>query len=114
MHDFRKLEIWHEAVDLAVAVYELTEQLPGTERFGLVSQMRRSAVSVSSNIAEGAGRGTELELKRFLRIANGSLSEVDSQLELSVRLEFLDPETGLTAEIHRLRNRINALHDSLS
>lgn len=114
MHDFRKLEVWNEAIELAVAVYKLTEDLPAAERFGLVSQMRRSVVSVSSNIAEGAGRGSEPEMRRFLRIAIGSLSEVDSQLELANQLHLLDDRADLIAGIHSLRNRIKALHDSLS
>lgn len=106
--------MWHEAVDLAQVVYLMTEGLPADERFGLTAQLRRSAVSVSSNIAEGAGRGSAPELARFLRIAIGSLSELDSQLELSAKLGLLQRDPEVAPAIGRLRGRIKALHDRIS
>jgi four helix bundle protein len=72
MHNIKELKIWQKAIDLAVDVYEVTVNYPQDERFGLISQSRRCAVSVSSNIAEGAGRSTSGEFKQFLGIANGS------------------------------------------
>lgn len=77
----------------SVDIYKASERFPAEERFGLTSQMRRSTVSVPSNIADGAGRNTKKEFINFLHIAQGSLSELDTQLELSRRLEFIDEDT---------------------
>lgn len=77
-------------MDIATDLYEASERFPVEERFGLISQIRRSAVSVPSNIAEGAGRNTKREFINFLHIAQGSLSELDTQLELAKRLKFVD------------------------
>jgi len=75
----KKLKAWKLAMDIVADVYKITEKFPSDERFGLVSQIRRSVVSVSSNIAEGAGRNTQKEFVNFLHIARGSLSELDTQ-----------------------------------
>ncbi|MGB8360937.1 MAG: four helix bundle protein [Acidimicrobiia bacterium] len=109
MHQFRRLDVWHEAVDLAVGVYRLTGGFPSQERFGLVAQMRRAAVSVSSNIAEGAGRGSSKEMARFLRVAMGSVCEVESQMELSLRLGYTDQIDRALEAAESLRKRIGAL-----
>ena len=77
-------------MDIAEKIYSTTETFPSVEKFGLISQMRKCAISVPSNIAEGAGRNTKKEFVNFLHIAQGSLSELDTQLELSLRLEYLD------------------------
>jgi four helix bundle protein len=114
MHDFRRLDVWHDSIDLTRDVYEATRGFPRAELFGLTSQMRSAAVSISSNIAEGAGRGTSKEFARFLRIAVGSLSELDSQLELSVRLGMAEPQPDLVAEIVALRKRIYRLLNRVS
>lgn len=114
MHDFRRLQVWQEAIELAESVYLITADFPESERFGLVAQLRRAAVSVSSNIAEGAGRGTGKELARFLRVARGSLAEVDSQMELSIRIGILQEQSALAADIQKLQGRIGALHDRIS
>jgi four helix bundle protein len=90
VHDFRRLEVWHEGLDLAEVMYGVTRTLPDSERFGLSGQIRRASVSVSSNIAEGASRGTPKEMARFLRNAMGSLSELETQIELCARLGLLD------------------------
>ena len=89
----KKLKAWQLSMDIAVDVYKTSEKFPSEERFGLVSQMRRSAVSVPSNLAEGAARRTKKEFVRFLRIAQGSLSELDTQLELAKRLEYIDEDS---------------------
>jgi four helix bundle protein len=89
MGDFRELVAWQRARALAVAVYQASESFPPPERFGLAGQMRRAAVSIASNIAEGAGRGTDSELRRFLRIARGSLRELQTQITIASDLEFL-------------------------
>ena len=108
MRDFRSLEVWHESVALAVTVFELTAAFPKSERFGLASQMRRAATSISSNIAEGSGRMSPAEFAHFLGIAAGSASELDSQLELAARLGYV-PSTDLCLDVARLRRRISAL-----
>jgi four helix bundle protein len=86
----KRLRAWQLAMDIAVDVYKISKKLPSNEKYGLVSQMRRSAVSVPSNIAEGAGRRTKKEFIISLHIAQGSLSELDTQLELAMRLEYID------------------------
>lgn len=92
-HNLRKLNIWNETVDLAVDVYKLTADFPKEEKFGLVSQMNRSAVSVPSNIAEGAGRNSSGEFVQFLGIANGSANELFTQMVISNKLGFVNDET---------------------
>jgi len=82
------LDAWKIAVDLVREVYTLTAEFPADERFGLVSQMRRAAVSVPSNIAEGAARGTAREFTQFLIVARGSLAELETQLRISQDLGF--------------------------
>lgn len=86
--NYRDLIAWQKAMDLAVAVYHLTRTYPESEMYGLVSQSRRAAVSVPANIAEGEGRGTKPEFARFLRIAHGSLRELETHLMLASRLSF--------------------------
>jgi four helix bundle protein len=80
-------------MDIAVDVYKITERLPVEEKFGLTSQMRKCGVSIPSNIAEGAARNSKKEFVNFLYISLGSLSELDTQLELAKRLEFFNNET---------------------
>ena len=79
MFNFEKLETWREAIAFADQVYSITRWFPEEERFGLANQMRRAAVSISSNIAEGCSRSSKAEYKRFIEIASGSLFEVVSQ-----------------------------------
>jgi four helix bundle protein len=83
MKTHKDLEVWQTAIDLAKEVYETTKTYPKEETFGLVSQMRRCAVSIPSNIAEGAARNGKKEFLQFLHIALGSLSELDTQIEIS-------------------------------
>ena len=90
---FEKLDVWHRAVEFADAVYDATSHFPSDERFGLTSQMRRAAVSVSSNIAEGSGRASDRDFGRFVEIAYGSLMEVVSQLFIARRRDFILKET---------------------
>ena len=96
MQDFTKLRVWHESQDLAVAVFDVTRTFPREERFGLSSQMRRAAVSVSSNIAEGCGRYGPADVSRFLQIAISSSCELASQIELSHMLRFLDDRDAVS------------------
>ena len=89
MHNIKELKIWQKAIDIAVKVYEISSKFPSDERFGLISQTRRCAISVSSNIAEGAGRNTNWEFKQFLGIANGSSFELQTQLMIAAKLNMI-------------------------
>lgn len=89
MHNFQELIIWQKAMDLTEDIYRLSASFPKEEKYGLTSQIRRSAISVPSNIAEGAGRNTDGEFKNFLGIASGSSNELFSQLLLSHRLDLV-------------------------
>lgn len=93
MHNIKELKIWKKAMDLAVQVYELSSKFPSDERFGLTSQVRRCAVSIPSNISEGAGRNTNGEFKQFLGIANGSAYELQTQLIIANKLNFIDEKS---------------------
>lgn len=88
MHDYRKLRVWQDAIELAVEVYQLTRAFPKEEKFNLTSQMNRAAVSVGSNIGEGAGRVTNGEFIQFLGFASGSCSELITQIIIAERLGF--------------------------
>lgn len=88
-HSYKDLIVWQRSIEVVLVVYELTRRFPKEEIYGLTSQMRRSAVSVASNIAEGRGRGTRNDYLQFLRIAYGSSAELETQLEIAQRL----PET---------------------
>ncbi len=90
---YRDLDVWQKAMDLAVECYRLTAGFPQTERFGLVDQMRRAAVSNVSNIAEGHAHSTRTYL-HHLAVSTGSVNELDTQLELSLRLQFAADETA--------------------
>ena len=89
---YRNLLVWQKATDLAVDCYRASKKLPKSELYGLVSQIRRSASSVSANIAEGQARGVKGEVRQFLRIARGSLAELETHLILCERVELLDRE----------------------
>jgi len=92
MRPHEKLDVWKRAIDFVVAVYKITESFPRDERFGLISQIRRAAVSVAANIAEGAGRHTSKEFKYFLSNAQGSVSELATELLIAQRLGYLKKE----------------------
>lgn len=113
--DYRDLIAWQKAMDLVTEIYEATRRFPDTERYGLVSQMRRAAVSIPSNIAEGFGRRNRPEFQRFVRNARGSACELETQVEISVRLEFLDDKSadGMAERIGELLRILNGLHSSL-
>jgi four helix bundle protein len=89
MHKIEDLKIWHKSIVLAKSVYELVAGLPPDEKYGLTSQMKRSVISISSNIAEGAGRNSDNEFTYFLSIANGSAYELYTQLILTIELKLI-------------------------
>jgi four helix bundle protein len=90
MNNYKELKVWQKSIDLAVKIYESTKAFPREELYGLTSQIRRSAVSIPSNIAEGAGRNTNKDFNNFLGISNGSSCELDTQLIIAHRVDFLD------------------------
>ncbi len=95
---FRELKVWNRAIELKTLVYALTAEFPKAEIYGLSSQMRRAAVSIASNIAEGSARGTRKDFKQFVTIARGSNCELQTQLVIAGRLGFIGPETISAAE----------------
>jgi four helix bundle protein len=112
----RDLMVWKKALDLAVASYDIARRLPTEERFALASQIRRSADSVPANIAEGSGRVQRREFARFLRIARGSLKELETHVEIARRVGYVDaadcaPALRLADEVSRM---LTALRRSLT
>jgi four helix bundle protein len=97
-HSYRDLVVWREAKNLAIEVYRVSEQFPKTEIYGLIAQLRRCAISVPSNIAEGQGRLTKGEFIQFLGQARGSLLELLTQLEIAVELGYLSAENFQTLD----------------
>ena len=93
MHNLKQLKIWHMAMDLSVEVYKATSKFPKEEIYGLTSQIKRSAISIPSNISEGAGRNSNKEFIHFLGIANGSSYELQTQLIISNKLNLISDET---------------------
>ncbi len=111
---YKELIVWQKSMDLVESVYSLTRSLPSDERYALTDQIRRAAVSIPSNIAEGHGRQTDKEYKQYLSIAKGSVSEVETQLMICVRLNYLTEQQTesvlvLCDEIRRMLTKIN--HD---
>ncbi|WP_394971316.1 four helix bundle protein [uncultured Croceitalea sp.] len=92
MHKVENLKIWDKSIELVKKVYSLVSELPKDEKFGLTSQIKRSSVSIPSNIAEGAGRNSQKEFKHFMSIANGSAYELQTQLIMVVELNLIDKE----------------------
>jgi four helix bundle protein len=116
MHNLKELKIWNKAIDLTVEVYKATSSFPPDERFGLTSQARRCAVSISSNIAEGAGRNSNKEFNNFLGIANGSSYELQTQLVISNKLNLLSDDTldNLLKQIDEVQKMTFAFQRTLS
>lgn len=110
----KDLLVWQDAMALVEQVYRLTSSFPDQERFGLTAQLRRAAVSVPSNIAEGVARRTTREYLQFLGIARGSLSEIDTQIEIARRLGFAQDCADIDQLLARLFARTNALMASLT
>ena len=108
-----RLEVWRDAMQLVEAVYRFSARFPDSERFGLCSQIRRAAVSVPANIAEGAARRSKAEYVRFLSIARGSLSELDTHVQIAQRLGFASAEPVMDSLIDRGFAKLTALMNSL-
>jgi four helix bundle protein len=110
---YKDLIVWQKAMDLVMLVYELTKGFPKEETYGLMNQLRRAAVSVPSNIAEGHERRSTAEFRNFLSIARGSLAEVETQLLLAQRLGYLKeaqlaPTLALQVEVNKMLNALSA------
>lgn len=105
----QQLRVWQEAMDLVVAIYSMTSSFPSVERYGLASQMQRAAVSVPSNIAEGAARGSKPDFLRFLHIARGSLSELETQCQIAQRLGYMDDISALELAINSVFSQLGGL-----
>jgi len=118
MSTFRDLKIWQKSMQLVTRIYDETRTFPAEEKYGIISQIRKSAVSVPSNIAEGYGRHSDGEFTRFLNIAMGSLFEMQTQIQISVNLNYLDKESGIelfaaSREIERmLSSFINSINSN--
>ncbi|WP_136669335.1 four helix bundle protein [Flavobacterium sp. H122] len=93
--EHKNLDVWKKSMDLVESIYKLTQTFPESEKFGLVSQMRRSAVSIPSNIAEGSARKGDKELIQFLYIALGSIAELETQYMIALRLNFVEHDMGI-------------------
>lgn len=111
----QRLEAWRKSMDLVVLVYQATRSFPADERFGLVSQLRRAALSVPSNVAEGAARGSSRFFTSALQIARASLSELNTQIIIAHRLGYLSDRevSGLTACVEEIERIVNGLISSV-
>ena len=116
MGNYRELSVWKRGHGLALAVYRSTQKFPGSERYGLTTQLRRASISVVSNIVEGSARQGDREYVRFLRIAHGSVCEVQCQLLLARDLEFLERSSWqrLDEECQEIGKMLNGLIRSLT
>ena len=114
MREHEKLHIWNYAMELVTDIYQVTTVFPENEKFGLVAQSRRAAVSVPSNIAEGRARGSNKDFIRFLYIARGSLAEIETQLQIAANLNFTGNTVELLAHTDRLFAKITKLITKLS
>ena len=111
---FRELEVWQYSMDLVEMVYRKVRSFPQEEKFALCDQLRRAVVSIPSNIAEGFGRDTHRDFAHFLSQARGSLYEVDTQLEVAVRLGYMTPDSEIAAKMLSVSKMLRALHSHLS
>lgn len=115
MHNYKELKIWQNAIESSVEIYKLTDKFPDTEKYNLSSQLRRSAVSVPSNIAEGAGRNSDKDFIRFLGVALGSCFELHTQVIISYKLEIIEKEeyNSLDSSLDELEKMIWGFQKSL-
>ena len=116
MQDFRNLQVWQNAHELTLHVYRGTNGFPDEEKFGLTSQLRRSASSIGANLAEGCGRGSDRDMGRFLQIAMGSASETEYHLLLAHDLGYLNADDyhELVAQVNRIKRMLTALIKKLT
>jgi len=115
MHRYKDLEVWKKSMDLVQVVYALTRTFPDHEKFGVVSQLNRCAVSIPSNIAEGAGRNSKGEFKQFIGIAVGSLFELETQVLITNRIGYTsdDVKNSIASEVETIHKMLFGLKKSL-
>ena len=116
MKDFRDLKVWVKAHALVLDVYRESRRFPSDERFGLTAHLRKSASSITSNIAEGCGRNTDKDFARFLTIAAGSASETENQIILARDLDYLadGPFDELNSQVNEVKRMLNSLIQTLN
>ena len=114
MRTFRELQVWQRSIDLAVATYTFTEGFPKREQYALTDDIRRAAASISANIAEGFGRGRDTEFDYFLRVAYGSLCELESHIELAERLNLGTPHQDLAILASEVGKMLNGLRSKMN
>ena len=116
MKTHKELNVWKDSIDLVVEVYRITKVFPKEELYGIVNQIRRSAVSVPANISEGSARNYTKEFIRFLRIAQASLSELETLIQISARLNFLNEDNyqALQGKIFKINAQLSGLIKSIS
>jgi four helix bundle protein len=115
MKDYRELKVWQKSHVLTMRVYEITSTFPKHEVFGLVTQLRRCSISIPSNLAEGCGRGSDADFKRFVQIATGSALELDYQLFLAYELKYIEHQTydAISKMLSEVRKMLGGLLKSL-
>lgn len=115
IHNFKELQVWQKAMDLSVFVYQLTSYFPKEEKFGLISQIQRWAVSIPSNIAEGSGRVSGKEFQHFISIAMGSSFELETQISLAFRFKYISEEqlTAFEEMVRPVQKMSFGLYNSL-
>ncbi len=115
MKSHKDLNVWNRSIDLVTTIYKVTKDFPKEETYGLISQMRRSAISISSNLAEGASRQSKKEFRHFLYIASGSVSELDTQLIICNKLDLICDESFRTIsdELTQIKKMLFGLLNSL-
>ena len=113
---YRDLEVWKLSIDFVKKVYQVTHNFPASENFGLINQIRRAAVSIPSNIAEGQGRNSTKEFRQFLAISLGSLAELETQLIIAKEIEYLTQNglETLLSPLDRIRKMIKGLSKGIS
>lgn len=109
-----KLTVWQDAMDLVETIYLLTQSFPKHEQFTLSAQMRRAAISIPSNIAEGASRGSDKEFVRFLQIARASLSELETQLKIAIRLSYIEQNNTALQDCNTVFAKLSGLINKLN
>lgn len=113
MKDYKELDVWKRGIQFVLAIYETAKQFPKDETYALASQMKRAAVSIPSNIAEGASRNTTKEFIQFLYIALGSAAELETQIIIAEKLGYIKNSETLLSEIIIIRKMLNALISAL-
>ena len=109
----KELNVYKDSIDFVLSIYELTKKFPSEEKFGLVSQMRRAAVSIPSNISEGAARKNTKEFIQFLYISLGSAAEIETQMTIAKKLNYYNDEKELEGKLYHIINMLTKLISSL-